>query len=371
MAYRASDVPNRPLSPGPVRLNSLTGLRFFASLAVVLVHVSGNFLADSPITTITQYGYVGVSFFFLLSGYVLTWSYSSQSAPRFWWMRFSRIWPLQMALMFVWFAAVVGREPAPLKQAALLLMAQAWAPHRAIYFAGNYVSWSLSCEMFFYLMFPLVIRGVLVLGRRGVAVLALVTTAALLAAPLLAMGHISDDYFFWLFYIFPPYRFGEFLLGMLLARAVKLGLRVANPALGFGTAAAGLAALVMAVTGFTAATGANAVRPFVSLGMLPFFMTLMVSCTSVELGASKGVLTHKWLIRLGEWSFALYLVHVPLLLLTQDWGWWENVDGMYGPAELVLFLVLAIAASAFLHHGLEKPVERQLRRLFRRPALSS
>jgi peptidoglycan/LPS O-acetylase OafA/YrhL len=73
-----------------LRLDSLTGLRFFAALAVVLVHVGGQFATARWLLTVESYGYAGVSFFFVLSGFVLTWSHREQSAGRFWWRRFAR-----------------------------------------------------------------------------------------------------------------------------------------------------------------------------------------------------------------------------------------------------------------------------------------
>jgi peptidoglycan/LPS O-acetylase OafA/YrhL len=67
--------------------------------------------------------------------------------------------------------------------------------------------------------------------------------------------------------------------------------------------------------------------------------------------------------RLGDWSFALYLVHAPAMVLTAHYGWWFNYGGLEGLAGLLAFLALVIAASAALHYLIEKPVERRLRRM--------
>ena len=79
----------RPMSRKTVRLNSLTSLRYFAAAAVVVTHVNPFFLTSALQREATAYWYVGVSFFFMLSGFVLTWSCSWQSAPPFWW---NRLW---------------------------------------------------------------------------------------------------------------------------------------------------------------------------------------------------------------------------------------------------------------------------------------
>jgi peptidoglycan/LPS O-acetylase OafA/YrhL len=65
------------------RLPSLTGLRIFGSVAVVLCHVGNGFANAPSLTVAAAYGYAGVSFFFMLSGFVLAWSYTGQPVRRF------------------------------------------------------------------------------------------------------------------------------------------------------------------------------------------------------------------------------------------------------------------------------------------------
>ena len=74
------------------RLDSLTGLRWWAAFAVFLHHMSN--LAPMPIEGVLRYGAYGVTFFFVLSGFVLTWSARPGTpASTFWWRRFARIYP--------------------------------------------------------------------------------------------------------------------------------------------------------------------------------------------------------------------------------------------------------------------------------------
>jgi peptidoglycan/LPS O-acetylase OafA/YrhL len=54
-------------------------------------------------------------------------------------------------------------------------------------------------------------------------------------------------------------------------------------------------------------------------------------------------------VLLGEWSFALYLVHAPTLVVTAPWGWWNNPGGLWGLADFLGFLALALAVAAALH----------------------
>jgi peptidoglycan/LPS O-acetylase OafA/YrhL len=367
---RATAPARPPSSPArSPRLHSVTALRFFAAVAVVLVHVRFQFVSSHALRAAASFGYVGVTFFFLLSGFVLTWSWSGQSAGRFWWGRVTRIWPLNVALMLVAFTVLAAseREPGTFGKSLELLLLQAWDPHRTVYFGGNGVSWSLSCEMFFYLLFPLVVGPVARLGRRGLAALAAATAFVLVGAPVMVGSSVSADTYYWLFYVFPPYRFGEFLLGMVLARAALLGLRVRRPALSGGLATAGIAALIAAVTWLNLATGAIAGRPFVAAVAVPLFALLLLACVAAETGPRRPWLTWRPLVVLGEWSFALFLVHKPVMLLTERWGWWPPADGAASTLAFVVFLALASAVAGLLHHGVEKPVDQALRRVAWRP----
>ena len=82
------------IGPVPSRLDSLTGLRFFAAEMVVIHHFS-NFATLPFLWRYQGFGATGVTFFFVLSGFVLTWSFRPADTPgRFYWRRFARIWPL-------------------------------------------------------------------------------------------------------------------------------------------------------------------------------------------------------------------------------------------------------------------------------------
>jgi len=350
----------------PRRLGSLTGLRFFAAVAVVLCHVGGSFSFVDHAVVADGYGYVGVTFFFLLSGFVLTWSCTGQAAPRFWWLRFSRVWPAACLTMVFAFTVIADKEniPGPVGHVAELALVQSWSPEQKVYFGGNGVEWSLSAEFFFYALFPFVAAGLARLRGRGLATTAVVTLVVLGVTPVIATScGISASLYYWLFFVFPPYRFGEFLLGMLLARAVLLGARAPWPAWTAGVGALGTAAVMYALTRHTIDTGVYTQRPYVALLFIPFFLLLFWGCVSTEMAGRRTWLATKPMLRLGEWSFALYLVHKPTFIFTNKWGWWHNHGGYSAVLSFAAFLALAVCVAACLCLFVERPVERTLRRL--------
>lgn len=350
------------------RLPSLTGLRILGSVAVVLCHAGHAFATSHSLDVAMAYGYAGVSFFFMLSGFVLAWSWTGQQARRFWWRRFCRIWPLQMLIMAFAYTAIAGhvRTPGPAGHVAEVLLVQAWFPDPAVYAGGNGVTWSLSDEMFFYLAFPLVIALLRRLSGRGLAVTAAAALAVMAGGPLTASLAGLSSYsalYYWLFFVFPPYRFCEFLLGMVLARAMVRGARVPAPALACLAAAAGIGGVAWALTAITVRTGTGVARPFVALLAIPFFALLLSGSATRDLRPGGWWLSRKPLVLLGEWSFALYLVHAPALVVTGPLGWWDNPGGLWGLADCAAFLALTIALAAALYYLVEKPAEHRLRLL--------
>jgi peptidoglycan/LPS O-acetylase OafA/YrhL len=352
-------------------LNSLTSLRYLAAAAVVVTHVNPYFLSSHVQQTATFYWYVGVAFFFMLSGFVLTWSCSRQRAGAFWWNRFSRIYPLQLLMMAVTYVLLWSYEPHPSNGVgwglqALLL--QGWDPNNNVHSGGNGVTWSLSCEFFFYAMFPLLIMVVRRLRARGLLVTAAAVVAAEAAVPAVVGPHVSPAMYEWLFFYLPGYRIGEFILGMLLARAVALGLRFRLPSAGYAAGWAWFAVWVVVSTEYTLHHHGDAIpRPFVTLMVMPAFALLVLAGASADLSGRTRLLG-KWLpVKLGEWSFALYMVHATLAELIRVYDW---IPRLSGAGTLVLFIAGCTVVAALAHYGVEKPVERWLRHhmpRFRRP----
>jgi peptidoglycan/LPS O-acetylase OafA/YrhL len=337
-----------PQVPNP-RLHALTSLRFFAALWVALNHVFG-----PTGTPVLELSYLGVTFFFVLSGFVLAWSGSTRDGTAaFYRNRVARIVPLHLATLLVAASLPYATQDGPGTLAQNLTLTQAWTPAGAHSF--NWVSWSISCEAFFYLLFP----AALFLLRRCssryllVAGFAAVGSQAEFGAIFFRAGSPPANF---LTYDFPLYRLGEFLLGICLAEFLRRGPLLPRWAVRSGAAVAVISAALAVGPDLVSAPRADRA----SLLALPAIVALIHACVRREASGSDWWLTARPLRKLGEWSFALYMVHMLVVRPVAAWL------GLPHPGLMPLGPGLAVVAVSVLLGGVvcetvEKPLERRLR----------
>ncbi|WP_051856565.1 acyltransferase family protein [Streptomyces sp. NRRL B-1347] len=369
---------SRSDTPAPAgRLPSLTGMRFAAALLVFCFHASyENVFADRRVNGAfregaSQAGWTGVSFFFVLSGFVLAFSARRHDTWRAFWRR--RLWKVYPSHLLTAAAAVALLAAAGLPRPGLLrnlLLVQTWQPDVDVILGANPVSWSLSCEALFYLAFPALWAGVRRIrpGRLWWWAAALAAVVALLpaAAGLLLPGGphmywlaISEEQY-WFLLAFPPVRAAEFVLGMVMARLVAAG---RFPATGLWPAALALA------LAYTAALALPVAYGIAALGVAPLAWLVAAGATA-DLRGSPGVFAARPVVWLGQVSFAFYLLH----RLVQFHG--HRALGEHRawstPAAAAL-LLLAAALTLLLAWAMHTAVEQPLLRRFsarrpRRPA---
>ena len=152
-------------------LPALTGLRTMLALTILLFHFTPSGLTWARHPSLTLYpiidiGYVFVSFFFLISGFILSYNYAHRPAPinavDFWMARLSRLYPVYLLTMLIslpmlaaeWAARPRGQFITGVVATPLLM--QGFFPRVATFW--NTVSWTLSCEVVLYLAFPWLLR---------------------------------------------------------------------------------------------------------------------------------------------------------------------------------------------------------------------
>lgn len=345
------------------RLTSLTSLRFFAALLVVFQHYFGFSL-----------GHSGVSFFYVLSGFILAYNYDRKlDAPGSWrtffQKRFARIYPTHLAtliaaLPFAGILVLHNRSTAALLAetiSAQLVLAHAFVPVRQVYFGLNGVSWSISDEAFFYACFPLLL---LALTRSSVRVrwtilsgwLALTVAVEALwigthpgSSSALAAEH-------WLFYVNPIFRLAEFAVGVGLGvdfrREPSRPLSTRHELL-----ALGLVAATYATAGLVPA---RADILLLASWFVPASITVIYVFARSE-GVFARLMAGRLPLLLGESSFMLYMLHV---LVKQYAGLaLEHLLGVSVPdwsLANAAIAAMAVALSVVGHLCFERPLQALL-----------
>ncbi|MEV5674814.1 acyltransferase [Streptomyces sp. NPDC052179] len=343
----------------------MTGLRFWAALLVVLYHLSRQVGTVPGFSEAAWYGRSGVTFFFVLSGFVLAWTYDGSKVPAtvFLWRRFARIWPMLVLSVALSVAAwMVMDHPVSRKAvAATLLAVHAWVPEPVIYVGGNPAAWSLSDEAWFYLTFPLLLA--LLAPRRSrfwAWIAALVSLGAV--ALWLSSSAMPTDIRGWALDYFPLTRSLQFVLGVVAGLAVKRGWR---PPIRLVPAAALVVCWhLVLIPWHHAVPDAHWYSPYAASQLLsaPLFAALICAAARADKEGSRTGLGGPWSIRLGHWSFAWYLVHEIVIRLI------VHIHGRPAPGwDTVWIWLLAIGVSLALaglcYEYVERPTEHLLRRL--------
>jgi peptidoglycan/LPS O-acetylase OafA/YrhL len=376
-----------PVSPTRAHLRPLTSLRFVAASMVVLLHSRVMFPFSTTLGDPINLS-DGVTFFFVLSGFILTYAYPSldeRGTRHYFAARFARIWPCHAAtlgLMLIPTLIGIHAVPAahvPLYAVANALMVHSWTPAPAAYFSFNSPSWSISTEWGLYLLFPLLLRN----WRRTwwwKLLLGLLT--------LTLMQRIGQDVFHVPVNTVP--RAEMDLTGFAavnpLANLVQFGCGMAACLLwqrtSRGHARVGIVtatALELAVLGL--AIWALVERPMLSawasqIGTLisswwwvkwapPLTISTVVYAGvilvfAVGRGLISQALSYHVPVVLGEISYAVYLIHLPVIILftfvlrrvTANWP---------DPLEYAIFCALVLIAAWLLWRFVERPMRRAIR----------
>lgn len=352
---------------GVRRLDSLTGLRWWAAFGVFVYHMSN--LAPLKTEVLQHWGNYGVTFFFVLSGFVLSWSArpATTRPSTFWWRRFARIYPAHLVALLVAIPVFYSFAPdpadwwvKPFDLGVVLLsvvLLQGWSADPIVRFSGNPAAWTLTCEAFFYALHPLLNRSLRRLRTRGalivsvgVVLLAIVYRAVLVIAPGL-LPPIP----------LPVTRLLEFVIGMTVAQAFLSGWVPRLKPLWIYLA--GIVVILIFTYGSRVVGDDPAfavVRRFSPEVVLVVCALMIAAVAARDLRGEPSLLRSRALVWLGDLSYSFYLVHATIMYLLLDAVSVQQL-GWLNLAWYALVLVLAIGAAAALHYLVEKPFERHLR----------
>ncbi|MFS4505034.1 acyltransferase family protein [Clavibacter sp. Sh2141] len=310
------------------RRADIQGLRAVAVLAVVLFH------AGLPLPG----GFLGVDVFFVISGYVITQMLLRESAAtggidlrRFFSRRFRRLAPALVAVLLVTLvASALIQSPLVEESTTQTTLAGLVGVANVVIYrtTGGYFEpaaasnpllhiWSLSVEEQFYVLFPVLLLGVLLLARRTriralpAVVLLGITAASAAVAMIAAAGVDLPGPMFLTSYYSPVTRAWEFGAGALVAM-VPAARMLRSPRL--ATAAHVLGALLLVVSLVAIRASDQGVGPATIVPVAGASLLLLAGASAA--GPVAAILRTAPSIRLGDISYSWYLWHWPAIVLT-------------------------------------------------------
>ncbi|MFE4973238.1 acyltransferase family protein [Kitasatospora sp. NPDC056651] len=353
-------------------------MRFVAAFAVLISHLTGQFFGSIHPGLpyfFTTLGPVGVAFFFILSGFILTWvADPKDTAVLFWRRRLVKIFPNHLTTFAATVAlmAVAGIPIMVINTLPPLFLVEPWIPNFDALggLTGiNVPSWTLGCELVFYFAFPWLIRLIArippsrlwpwALGT-GLAVVAVPFVAQLLPAhPATSWDPEVAQFQSWFAYSLPFTRMLEFVLGILMARIVLSGKWIRL----------GMAPAFLLTVAFVALQSRLPGIFHLCAGPTAFALALVIAAgAAADVRAVRTPFGGRVMVWLGEVSFALYLVHYLVIQYGPiDAAHATGQTAIASPSTRLAHILLTVAISLALAALLYTVVERPAVRRFSRP----
>lgn len=328
---------------------SLQSLRGIFAIIIFLHHSSLN-----GQSAMQSGGDCGVAFFIILSGFVMSAGYSDRvlqpsfSLKKFIHKRLSKIYPLHLAGFLIWALLLSAADPTPAGPIITnLLLVQSWIPTRAYFFSCNSVSWYLSTLLFCYLAFPTLSRRISTASTHTLTIAATLTLAVYATLLILTPGNLLQH----ILYICPATRILDFTLGMLLwhlYRHTRTHHRISK--ITSHTKLTTLAQTIILTTLIATIALFSTIPTRLSLASYWWIpcgtLILALALTDTSASPITRLLKTRPMLWLGETSFALFIIHQPIIRL------WTRIAHRYGfpndtiPVILLLLITTLTLATA-------------------------
>lgn len=339
-----------------MKINQITFTRFIAAIAIVISHFNKDmFLYKIDyISNIFLNANVGVSYFFILSGFIMIVAYNKKEKIGYidyYKNRFARIFPLYVLGLVLYLVTKYANFSIP-ATIVYLLGLQSWIPGKVMIL--NFPGWSISVEFLFYLIFPVLYNYFYSRKNKSIwiaAILLWVVTQVFShlykASPYYEGLHTKSQQFL---YYFPLMHVNEFLVGNLAGIFFINNFKQKNydiPIILIFLAI--LLALIF-------------VPLFYHNGLMAVLFIPLIILISWNNGFLTKVFSLKPLEYLGEASYAIYITHIPVLYILREvilWKWKTmDTDGKFW-----IYMAVLIPVSMLFYQFIEKPMRNYIKKI--------
>ena len=366
-------------------IKPLTSLRFFFAIMVFWSHIQFFDQSRYPefnnlYNKVLYEGYIGVTFFFILSGFILSYNYDDRIINRktsfkyFWVARIARIYPLHIAGLLVAMFIIPDLSNSladffttPALSISIFLsnltLIHSFIPDGIYFFSYNGPSWSLSDELFFYVSFPFIVY--LFVENKILVRFAWILYLLIPISMYYSVDTLANDHKF--FYINPFFRIVDFILGINLNQLFKLEIfRNLYKNKLTATMLEIFSIVVFAVFLYIHDDVPNVCR-YSCFYWLP--MLLVIFSFAFQNGYISSLISSSIFVLLGEMSFSFYVFHqsfIRYFAFTND-----SMAITTNHYLLVsVILITSLVVSYFAHKYIELPCNAYIKSRYKRSALS-
>lgn len=345
-----------------IRIEQLTITRFIAAFLIVVFHF-GNKLSpfnNENISFLFRHADVGVSYFFILSGFVMIIAYGNRSRINtFEYLknRFARIYPVYFLAILLLFADLI-KTHMPVDHLDLLYSVftlQAWVPSKALCF--NFPGWSVGTEFLFYALFPLLFN--FIYKKRDYRSLVIPISLFWLVSQIVFHLAIHSHFYHGypskshnLFFFFPVMHLNAFLIGNLTGLFFINDLKEKSK--NYDWLIIGIVVLIMVA--LKKPLGLSFHNGLMSLLFVPLIILL-----SLNTGVLAKVSKWKFFILLGEISYGIYILQYPVFLWSRELFNYLHVENL--TARFLVFLSVLAISSFISYQYFETPLRKLIKKV--------
>jgi len=339
-----------------VKIGQITFTRFVAAMAIVVSHFNKDLFLYKIryVSDIFLRANVGVSYFFILSGFIMIVAYHQKikiSYKDFYRNRLARIYPLYMVGLLLYLVTRYS-DFSIYKGLLYLLGIQSWIPGKALVL--NFPGWSISVEFLFYLIFPWLYNYLYSKGNKSIWIIAiLIWVGTQFFTNLYVNSHaykgahtVSHEFS----HYFPLWHVNEFLIGNLAGLFFVKNRKEKNYDIAVSLIFIGILLSLI----------------FVPLNFHNGLMAVLFVPLIYLISCNNGMLTKLFSLKplefLGEISYAVYIVHIPVLYILRS-VLWDYFNVYQSNTVFWIYILVLIFVSALFYRFIEKPARDYLKKI--------